>query len=171
MLAEFMMNPYNVKTKGQYYRFITSGFIHQDHMHLILNMFSLYFFGLVIETIFGLIFGAWGAVYYISLYLMAIVVSDLPSFFKHKSNPRYNSLGASGGVAAVIFASIVFQPTQKICLIYGDMPARIYFRDCLHYLFIFPGKKSQRQYQSRCPLVWCRLWIYFLCYSLSTFDP
>ena len=60
MLAEFMMNPYKLRTQGQYYRFLTSGFIHQDHMHLILNMFSLFFFGRVIEQIFGIIWGDWG---------------------------------------------------------------------------------------------------------------
>jgi membrane associated rhomboid family serine protease len=116
MFAEFMMNPYKVKSRGQYYRFITSGFIHQNHMHLILNMFSFYFFGRIIETVFGMVFGDWGPVYYVALYFIAIVVSDLPSYLKHKDNPGYNSLGASGGVAAVIFASIVFQPIQKICL-------------------------------------------------------
>jgi membrane associated rhomboid family serine protease len=116
LLSEFMMNPYKVQTKGQYYRFITSGFIHKDHMHLLLNMFSFYFFGTTIETVFGIIFGDWGNVYFIALYLLAIVVSDLPSYHKNKNNPRYNSLGASGGVAAVIFASIVFQPLQLICI-------------------------------------------------------
>ena len=116
VFAEFMMNPYKIRTQGQYYRFVTSGFIHQDHIHLILNMFSLFFFGRVIEHVFKIIWGDWGAVYYIALYLLAIVVSDLPSYLKHRNNPGFNSLGASGGVAAVIFASIVFQPTQKICL-------------------------------------------------------
>lgn len=116
MFAEFMMNPYKVRTRGQYYRFLTSGFIHQDHMHLILNMFSFYFFGPIIENIFAIIFGGWGSIYYVALYFLAIVVSDVPSYLKNKNNPGYNSLGASGGVAAVIFASIVFQPVQKICL-------------------------------------------------------
>lgn len=116
LFADFMMNPYKIKTQGQYYRFITSGFIHQNHMHLILNMFSFFFFGRVIETVFGMVFAGWGAIYYVALYLIAIVVSDLPSYFKNNNNPRYNSLGASGGVAAVIFASIVFQPLQYICL-------------------------------------------------------
>ncbi|WP_276366077.1 rhomboid family intramembrane serine protease [Chryseolinea sp. H1M3-3] len=116
MFAELMMNPHKISTQGQYYRFITSGFIHQDHMHLIMNMFSFYFFGRVIEHIFAGIFGAWGAVYYIALYLLAIIVSDIPSYLKNRNNPRYNSLGASGGVAAVIFASIIFQPLQYICI-------------------------------------------------------
>jgi membrane associated rhomboid family serine protease len=79
-------------------------------------MFSFYFFGPIIENIFAIIFGGWGSIYYIALYFLAIVVSDVPSYLKNKNNPVYNSLGASGGVAAVIFASIVFQPVQKICL-------------------------------------------------------
>jgi membrane associated rhomboid family serine protease len=119
MLAEFMMNPYKIRTQGQYYRFLTSGFIHQDHMHLIMNMLSLYFFGRVVEVKFGNLFGDWGIVYYIALYLLAIVVSDLPSYFKKRNLPRYNSLGASGGVAAVIFAFIIFYPLDKIYLYFA----------------------------------------------------
>jgi membrane associated rhomboid family serine protease len=142
MLSEFMMNPSKIKSRGQYYRFVTSGFIHQDHMHLILNMFSFYFFGRIIEIVFGTVFGAWGPVYYIALYLIAIVVSDLPSYLKHKDNPGYNSLGASGGVAAVIFASIVFQPIQKICLLIAIcLPGFILGTAYLIYCY-YQGRKS-----------------------------
>jgi membrane associated rhomboid family serine protease len=142
LFADFMMTPYQIKTRGQYYRFITSGFIHQNHMHLILNMFSFYFFGRVIEMVFRAIFGDWGAVYYIALYLIAIVVSDLPSYLKHKDNPRYNSLGASGGVAAVIFASIVFQPLQDICLFFAIcMPGFILGTGYIIYSY-YQGKKE-----------------------------
>ena len=142
MFSEFMMNPYKIKSRGQYYRFITSGFIHQNHMHLILNMFSFYFFGRVIEIVFGTIFGEWGPVYYIALYLLAIVVSDIPSYLKHKDNPGYNSLGASGGVAAIIFASIVFQPIQKICLFLAIcLPGFILGTAYIIYSY-FQGRKS-----------------------------
>lgn len=142
LLAHFMMNPYKVRTQGQYYRFITSGFIHQNHMHLILNMFSFYFFGRVIEIVFGMIFGDWGGVYYILLYLVAIVTSDVPSYLKNKNNPRYNSLGASGGVAAVIFASIVFQPIQDICLfLYICLPGFILGTAYIIYSY-YQGKKA-----------------------------
>ena len=44
VLAGFMMNPYQTDRKQQYYRFISSGFIHKDHMHLLWNMISFYFF-------------------------------------------------------------------------------------------------------------------------------
>jgi membrane associated rhomboid family serine protease len=140
MFAGFMMNPYSVSRRGQYYRFITSGFIHQDHMHLIMNMVSLYFFGPVMEQIFGMLFDSWGGVYYIALYLLAIVISDVPSFLKHKNNVRYNSLGASGGVAAIIFAFIIFQPTSKICL---------FFALCLPGFILGTGYLIYSYYQGR----------------------
>jgi len=111
-----MMNPYMITKRGQYYRLITSGFIHGDHMHLLFNMFSFYFFGSQLEYIFQYIFGEMGSLYFIAMYVLGIIVSDVPTLFKHQNNPGYNSLGASGAVAAVIFGCILFQPLQDICL-------------------------------------------------------
>jgi membrane associated rhomboid family serine protease len=141
MLGELMMNPYKTKTQRQYYRFITSGFIHKDHMHLLMNMFSFYFFGPTIETVFGIIFGNLGNVYFIALYILAIDVSDLPSYHKNKNNPSYNSLWASGGVAAVIFASIVFQPLQNICILVLCLPGFILGTAYLIYSY-YQGRKA-----------------------------
>src|SRR5882762_5760050 len=106
MMQNLMMNPYRIKRNKEYYRFLTSGVIHIDHVHLLFNMLSFYFFGTFIERIFSLVVGASGGFYFIALYLLAIIVSDLPTYFKQKDNPQFNSLGASGGVAAVIFAFI-----------------------------------------------------------------
>jgi membrane associated rhomboid family serine protease len=116
LMQGMMMNPYLITTRQQYYRFLTSGFIHRDFTHLFFNMFSFYFFGTIIERDFQYLFGGLGGVYFIALYCLAIVVSDLPTYFKQRHNPAYNSLGASGGVAAIIFAFIVFRPLEKIYL-------------------------------------------------------
>jgi membrane associated rhomboid family serine protease len=116
LFGRLMMNPYAISHKGEYFRFVTSGLIHKDHMHLLLNMFSFYFFGLAVERVFYEVFGALGGIYFVILYVIAIVVSDLPTYLKNKDNPGYNSLGASGAVSAVIFAYIIFQPLQLICL-------------------------------------------------------
>lgn len=114
-----MMNPYNINRKQQYYRFITSGFIHGDQMHLLFNMLSLYFFGPAVEQVFSMIFGSLGPIYFVVLYLMAIVVSDVPTYWKQRNNPAYNALGASGGVSAIIFAFIIFEPLRDICLYFA----------------------------------------------------
>ena len=94
-------------------------------MHLFFNMFSLFFFGGVIERVFKSLFDDFGGTYFILLYILAIVVSDLPTFFKHRNNPGYNSLGASGGVAAVIFASIILMPLNDICIYFFCAPGFI----------------------------------------------
>lgn len=142
VLAKLINNPYLIDTRKQYYRFLTSGFIHRDHMHLLLNMVTLYFFGGVIEQVFEAIFGQLGGIYFIALYLMAIVISDLPTFYKHRSNPGYSSLGASGGVAAVVFASILLMPLQLICLYFAlCMPGFILGTGYLIFSF-YRGRKA-----------------------------
>ncbi len=119
LMSSLIMNPYVTHERQQYYRFVSSGFIHKDHVHLLWNMFSLYFFGTAIEREFQGLFGQAGGLYYVALYILAIIASDVPTYFKHRHNPGYNSLGASGGVAAVIFAFIIFEPLADICLYFA----------------------------------------------------
>lgn len=138
-----IMNPYHIQQQKQYYRFLTSGFIHADHIHLLMNMFSLYFFGTAIESIFGKLSGVYGGVYFISLYLLGIIVSDIPTFFKRRNNKGYNSLGASGGVAAVIFAFIIFRPLDNI-YIYAALPVPGFILGTLYIIFsYYQGKRSK----------------------------
>jgi len=142
LLAQLMLNPYLIKTQGQYYRFITSGFIHKDHSHLLWNMFSFYFFGTAVEQYFDALFGEAGIYYYITLYLTAIVVSDIPTYFKKKNNPDYNALGASGGIGAVIFAFILLQPLQSICLYFAlCMPGFVFGAGYMAYTY-YQGRKA-----------------------------
>ncbi len=137
-----MMNPYAISTKGQYYRFITSGFIHQDHMHLLWNMFAFYFFGTAVENDFIYLFGRMGMYLFIALYITAIVVSDLPTFFKQRNNPSYNALGASGAVGSVIFVFIILQPLQSICLYFAlCMPGFIFGVGYMAYTY-YQGRKA-----------------------------
>jgi membrane associated rhomboid family serine protease len=119
LLDKWVMNPARISTHNEYYRFITSGFIHADVGHLIFNMFSLYFFGEAMEMFLGQIFGTNGTIYYLILYIAGIVVSDIPTYFKHRHSSRYNSLGASGGVSALLFAFILLAPLQKVCLYFA----------------------------------------------------
>jgi len=126
-LEAMMMSPYRIDRKKEYWRFITSGFIHADFAHLFFNLFSFYFFGTQLEYIFGIIFPGFGGEVFILFYLLAIFVADLPTYFKQRNNPYFNSLGASGAVSAVIFAGIMFFPTEKIYLFgFVGIPGFIY---------------------------------------------
>lgn len=99
--------------RGQIDRFIAHGFIHADAMHLLFNMFTLYFFGRIIERFYISKFGSLG---FVAFYVLAIIAAIIPTFLKHKNNPNYASLGASGAVSAVLFAFILFAPWQTIYL-------------------------------------------------------
>jgi len=113
---KWMFSPYSVYHGKQYYRFLTSGFIHSNTMHLIFNMIALYFFGGVIERIYEITFGIIGIVFYVITYIAGIIVANLKTYFNHRNSSFYNSLGASGGVASVLFASILYRPTVGICI-------------------------------------------------------
>lgn len=117
--ALMIFHPATMREQQQWYRLLTSGFIHGDYVHLAINMFVLWSFGNVIEAYFtsGIV-GSHGAQKYMALYFGGIIFSSLPSYFRHNKDPRYAALGASGGVAAVVFASILFEPWQNLYL-YG----------------------------------------------------
>jgi membrane associated rhomboid family serine protease len=143
VLYKLMMNPYMVVQRGQYFRLITSGFIHKDFAHLIFNMLSLYFFGPNLEYIFTTIFGTLGSVYYILLYVLGVIVSDVPTLLKHRNNPGYNSLGASGAVSAVIFACILFDPLMNLYL-YFAIPIKGFIFAALYIIYSYISSKRSR---------------------------
>ncbi|MDN5203895.1 rhomboid family intramembrane serine protease [Fulvivirgaceae bacterium BMA10] len=116
LYQNWMMNPYAVSTRKQYYRFLTSGFIHINYMHLGFNMLTFYFFAGRVESEFNYGSNGNGTLLFVIFYLAAIIISEIPTFFKNRNKPQYNSLGASGGVAAVVFSSILYSPTVEICL-------------------------------------------------------
>ena len=108
LYLRFMFNAYQIYHRKQYFRLLSHGFIHADWTHLIFNMITLFFFGKYVEEYMN------NALLFITLYLGGIIIASLSSLFKHKDNYVYNSVGASGGVAAVLFASILFNPWLKI---------------------------------------------------------
>jgi membrane associated rhomboid family serine protease len=112
-----MFMPYRIKQRNQWDRFILSGFIHKDYMHLLFNMFTFYFFGGVVERFFKFQFGLeLGGLIFLGFYLIAIVLADIPTFLKEQRNSYYQALGASGGTSATVFASIILMPLSDICL-------------------------------------------------------
>ncbi|SHI45582.1 Membrane associated serine protease, rhomboid family [Hymenobacter daecheongensis DSM 21074] len=111
LLESWIMRPYVMRRQNEWYRLLTSGFLHANWMHLIFNMLAFYSFGKAVQNIFVELGGVTvGLLQFLALYLGGIVFSDLPTYFRHRNDPDYRSLGASGGVAAVIFAGIMFNP-------------------------------------------------------------
>ena len=152
LYQKWILNPYKVNHLNQYWRFLTSGFLHLNYTHLFFNMFALYFFGQNVAYYFGRN-GDWMM---IALFLLGIIVSDIPTYLKHRNNPNYNSLGASGGVAAVIFSSIMFDPLNKIYLFFISIGIPVVYvqfiapdvrRSC-RITFLFTTRPIDGQYRN-----------------------
>lgn len=114
--------PYTEERRREYYRWLTAGFLHADWMHLIFNMMTLYFFGGLVEQWFDALFPGIGPVMYLLFYLLAVVAASAATFYRHRHNPGFASIGASGAVAAILFAAILLEPTIGIMLFFIPIP-------------------------------------------------
>jgi membrane associated rhomboid family serine protease len=125
--SKLMLNPYDVIHNKKWYRCITHGFIHADYTHLIFNMIVLFMFGERLEEKLVAEYGLKGHYHFVILYLTGILFSCLFSLQKHKDNPGYNSLGASGATMAVLFGFIILFPTAKLAMFLVPIPIYAYY--------------------------------------------
>jgi membrane associated rhomboid family serine protease len=109
IVAASVFRPYWFKRGQQRAALVTSGFVHADLAHLIFNMMTYYFFAFQLEHRIGQ--ASFGV-----LYFLGLVVSEAGSYFKHRNDPEYGTLGASGAISAVLFASIVYFPAQRLII-------------------------------------------------------
>jgi membrane associated rhomboid family serine protease len=143
IMERYIFNPYIIDQKKEWFRFVSSGFLHADWIHLLVNMFVLFSFGYALETYFDELFNEKAEVYFVLLYVGGLMTSVLPTYRKQKNNPSYNALGASGAVSAVVFAFILLNPLHELCL-YGVLclPGIIFGVLYLFYCY-YMGKKGQ----------------------------
>jgi len=114
LLQKLSFNSYAIIRTKEWYRLITHGFIHADMAHLFVNLFTLWSFGVYIEHIFATLgLNVWG---YLGLYFGGMIFASLYDLVKQRNNFAYHSIGASGAISAVLFASILFDPWERILL-------------------------------------------------------
>ena len=110
IIERSLFRPYYFLRNRQYDTIVTSGFVHADLTHLLFNMMTFYFFAFPLERRIG-------SVAFAALYAIGLVTSDIGTYFKHRKQPEYASLGASGAISAALFAAIVYFPTQSIFIL------------------------------------------------------
>ncbi len=121
LLFKYDFNPYQIVHRNQWYRLVTHAFLHADWTHLIVNMLVFWSFADVASYYFEFLFSQNATLLLLGLYFGGVVVSCIYSLIKQKDNYNYSAIGASGGVAAVTFACILFDPLGKI-LFFGVIP-------------------------------------------------
>ncbi len=119
LMARWVLRPHLVWHRRQWWRVLTSGFVHADYGHLGFNLFTFFFFGTEIERVCRGYFGrGLGTAAFLLIYLGGIIIANLPTVYQERNNSQYVSLGASGGVAAVLYAGIILNPLRKLYLFF-----------------------------------------------------
>lgn len=125
------IKPSNILQGKYLWTFITSMFMHANFFHLLVNMFSLFFIGSLIEKIIGRKRYFW---FYILSGIFAGLVYSLFAYFLGGSvlgarvfgSPDTLALGASGAIFGLVGLLAILIPKKKVYLIAGPLIAIIF---------------------------------------------
>jgi membrane associated rhomboid family serine protease len=115
VIERSLLRPYLVARGSRYAGLLSSGFVHATVGHLVFNLITLYSFGFPLERVIG-------ALRFVALYFSALLISGLGTVYKHRDEAGYASLGASGAILGVLFASIVYFPRQSLYILPLPVP-------------------------------------------------
>lgn len=130
LLYSWILSPRRVYYDKQYHLVLTSGFLHADVMHLMFNMFTFYFFGFQLEAIIG-------TFNFLVVYFGSMIISVISTILKKKDDYGYGSLGASGAISGVVFASVLVAPNSKIMVMPIPIPLPAYIYAVLYLVWSY----------------------------------
>ena len=122
--------------KGEYYRLLTSGFLHVNTPHLIFNMVTLYFF--VSFVTYSL-----GALSFLILYFASLIIGNLLTLVIHFNQPNYSAVGASGAVTGILFSSLLLFPSIELMVFFIPIPIPGYIFGIGYILYTIYGIGAQ----------------------------
>lgn len=137
LLKTGYLKPYRTVREHTWYELLTSGFLHVNMGHLFVNMFTLYFFGSVMEQTLG-------TDYFLGLYLSGLVISGIPSLVKYRDDPEYATLGASGAIGSVLFAFIFLYPMEDLYMFFIPIPIPAFVFAVLYLVYSMHESKKAR---------------------------
>jgi len=115
LIERNLFRPYWFLRQRQYWTAIGSALVHASLAHLLFNCLTFWFFAFPLERVIG-------AARLTALYVLGLAASDAGTWFRHRNEPEYACLGASGAILAVLFASIVYFPRQSILILPIPVP-------------------------------------------------
>ena len=136
LVRKYIFNPENILAEKEFYRLVTSAFLHADGRHLFFNMLSLFLFGSRIELEFG-------PMQLLLIYFASIVGGSLLSLYVHRHH-EYRAYGASGGTFGIVFAYILLFPGSGIYAYFVPIPVPGWVYAIGYILISFFGLKENR---------------------------
>ena len=137
LIEKMLFHPYSVYHGNQWYRIITSGFLHGDTTHLLFNMMTYYFFAFSLSD-------AVGTVNFTIIYFGSMIIADLPTLKKHKDDYKYTALGASGAISGLLFSFVILAPTHSLYMFFIPIPIPAWIFAIFYVVYSwFADKKGQ----------------------------
>jgi membrane associated rhomboid family serine protease len=115
VIERSLFRPFWLVPRREYATLISSAFVHADLAHLLFNAFTFWAFAFPLERKIG-------TANFTALYFFGLLVSDAGTYLKHRHEPEYRTLGASGAILAVLFAAIVYTPSTSIFILPVPIP-------------------------------------------------
>ena len=122
--------------RGQYYRLLSSGFLHVNTTHLLFNMFTFYFF---VDIVVGII----GTTAFLALFLGSLLAGNFFGYYFHFKDDYYSAVGASGAVTGILFSALLLYPNIELMLFLIPIPIPGYLFGIGYLLYTLYGMKAQ----------------------------
>jgi len=92
-----------MRERGEWYRGLSSGFLHVNGPHLLLNMYGLWLFGPICEYVLG-------GVGFAIVYFASLLGGSAWAYVHNQNSPDYRAAGASGALSGMVLAFCLFEP-------------------------------------------------------------
>ena len=125
----------NLKYRKEWWRLLSSGFLHVDITHLLVNMYTLYMFGPLLLHLLG-------PSQFLQVYLGALIGGNLLSLWVNHRQDSYTAVGASGAITGVVFATVVMIPQLELSLLFIPLGIPGWLFAVLYTLFSIWGVRS-----------------------------
>jgi membrane associated rhomboid family serine protease len=122
--------------RGEQIRMISSGFLHADTTHLLMNMVTLYFFA-------GTVINQFGNFNFVIIYIASLIFGNLLSLYFHKDEYWYSAIGASGAVTGILYAAILLEPSMSLYMFFIPIPIPGYVFGIGYLLYSIYGIKNR----------------------------
>tara|TARA_S200000501_G_scaffold374355_2_gene423713 strand:+ start:595 stop:1248 length:654 start_codon:yes stop_codon:yes gene_type:complete len=121
---------------GDYYRLLSSGFLHVNTTHILFNMFTFYFF-------VNIVVGILGTNSFLLLFIGSLLAGNLFGYYFHYKDNYYSAVGASGAVTGVLFSALLLYPEIELMLFLIPIPIPGYLFGIVYLLYTLYGMKTQ----------------------------
>ena len=120
LMDRLMFDVGRMRRHGEWYRMVTSGFVHGGPLHLMLNMYALFGFGPALEAYLGT-----GP--FLLIYLGSLLGGSAWTWMEHFRDMNYRAVGASGAISGLVSAFAIFAPLAEFEILFVfPMPAFIF---------------------------------------------